>query len=95
MVQLSVDIFNMFNFASVTQVDNRFTSADVSPVVVDPAKGSPQSQICIEGTNANCASTLQGPDGTPITEADLNKNYKEPTQYQSPLSVRFGLRVTF
>ena len=93
-VSLSVDVFNMFNFDSVTAVDQRFTASDISPLVVDPNK-NPQQQICIAGTDTNCASPLRAPDGTPITDADLNKNYKNPTQYQSPLSVRFGLRVTF
>jgi len=93
-VSLSVDIFNMFNFAAVTQVDNRFTSEDISPVIL-AAGENPQQAACIGGNDPNCVSRLQGPDGTPITQADLNPNYKQPTQYQTPLSVRFGARVSF
>ena len=93
-LQLSVDIFNLFNFSAVTTVDNQFTSSDIVPGSVDPTK-NPQEQICIAGSNTGCVSPLHGPDGTPITNADLNQNYKNPTQYQAPLTVRFGARVTF
>ena len=93
-LQVSVDVFNLFNFAAVTQVDQRFTSADVLPVQVDPAK-NPQKQLCIAGTDQTCTSPLVGSDGTAVAEKDLNPNYKNPLQYQTPLTVRFGARVTF
>lgn len=93
-LQVSVDIFNMFNFAAVTAVDERFTSADIVPVSV-PDGANPQKEVCLSGTDRSCKSPLKGPDGTPITNADLNANFKNPTAYQPPLSVRFGVRVTF
>ena len=93
-LQVSFDIFNMFNFQAVTAVDERFTAADVSPVQV-PAGTNPQQAICIAGTSPTCRSVLQAPDKTPLTQADLNANFKNVSQYQAPLTVRFGLRVTF
>ena len=92
---LSGELFNMFNFSAVTTVDERFTNADIQPFVnTDPNK-TPQQAICIAGTDATCTSPLQAPDGTPITAADLNDNFKRPLAYQAPLSVRFGIRMTF
>ncbi len=96
--QLSVDVFNILNFAAVTSVDETYTNADVSPVLLAPGQ-NPQQAICIAGSDKNCVSQLHAPGGSPgdgsITETDLNKNYKNPTSYQSPRAVRFGLRVTF
>jgi hypothetical protein len=94
MLQVSVDIFNMFNFDSVTQVDQRFTSADVLPLQPSGTK-SPQEQLCIAGNDPTCETGLRSPDGVPIAQGELNKNYKQPLQYQNPLSVRFGVRVSF
>lgn len=31
----------------------------------------------------------------PLTSADLNPNFKRPTAYQAPISVRFGVRFSF
>jgi hypothetical protein len=38
---------------------------------------------------------IQTPDFENITTADLNPNFKRPTGYQAPISVRFGIRFTF
>lgn len=93
---LSAEIFNMFNFAAVTAVDETFTSSDVLPYVSDGTDKTPQEQICIAGSNSQCQRPLVGPDGaTPLTTADLNSNYKQPVAYQAPLSVRFGIRMSF
>lgn len=35
------------------------------------------------------------PLGTPLTEADLNPDFKQPLQYQTPRQVRVGLRYAF
>lgn len=94
-LQVSVDIFNMFNFAAVTAVDETFTNTDVAPVQV-AAGTNPQQAICIAGSDPKCkASALHSADGTPLTLADLNTNFKNAAQYQAPLTVRFGVRVTF
>jgi hypothetical protein len=93
-IQVSVDLFNMFNFGAITAVDERFTAAEVAPVQV-AAGTNPQQAICIGGTSPTCNSVLQAPDKTPLTSLDLNANFKNATQYQAPLTVRFGIRVTF
>ena len=99
-VQLSVDVFNIFNFAGVTSVDQTYTNADVAPVQLTPEQQkNPQQAICLSGGDKNCVSALHAPGGSPgdgsITSADLNPNFKNPTSYQAPRSVRFGLRLTF
>jgi hypothetical protein len=33
--------------------------------------------------------------GQPLTQADVNPNYKSPTAYQPPRTIRFGIRGTF
>jgi hypothetical protein len=93
-LQVSVDIFNMFNFSAVTAVDQRYTSADVSPVAPSTTK-TPQEQLCIAGSDPNCKTELKSPEGDPITAADVNPNYKNAKEYQTPLTVRFGVRVSF
>ena len=40
--------------------------------------------------------TLTNPDGpAPLDPTEINPNFKNPTAYQSPRSVRFGIKVTF
>ena len=38
---------------------------------------------------------IQASAGVPLTTADLNPNFKRPTAYQAPISVRFGIRFSF
>ncbi len=104
-VQLSVDVFNMFNFAGVTGQDQNFSYNDVLPYVADPNNKTPiAEQACIAGNNQNCKSPIRqykldangNPVGTqPFTSASINPNFKQITSYQAPLTVRFGIKVTF
>ncbi|HEX8438375.1 MAG TPA: TonB-dependent receptor, partial [Archangium sp.] len=83
-VSLSLDVFNVFNFQGVTAVDQIYTNVAVKP---------------IEGGKANGELTpdqvLRASNGQPLTEADRNLNYKNPTQYQAPRQIRLGLKYTF
>ena len=100
-VTLSVDIFNMFNFAGATSQDETFSTVEVLPYT--PPAGStlsPQEAACIAGSNPNCVPSLKKFDadtGTAVqaTKADFNPNFKRVTSYQQPLTVRFGVKVTF
>ena len=102
-VQFTADIFNMFNFQAVTSVDETLTFSDVLPFVT--TSDNPQEAACLSGNQLpHCQQTtpdgvgilpIQTPDGAFLTSADLNPNYKKPTGYQAPISVRFGLRFTF
>ncbi len=103
-IQLTADVFNLFNFQAVTSVDQTISNADLLPFQA-PAGKNPQEAACLGGSNqSQCLS-----DGTlPIKEYDpntgavvnasatqLNPNFKRPTGYQAPISVRFGVRFTF
>jgi outer membrane receptor protein involved in Fe transport len=80
-LSLSVDCFNLFNFQAVTRIDETYTQAGVLP---------------IEGASeASDLAQLQNSDGTPFDQANVNPNFGQPTQYQSPRTFRFGARVTF
>jgi hypothetical protein len=82
-VSLSLDVFNLFNFQGVSAVDQIYTNQAVLP---------------IEGGKANGELTpdqVTKVDGTKLTEADRNLNYKNPTQYQAPRQIRLGLKYTF
>jgi outer membrane receptor protein involved in Fe transport len=102
-VQFTADVFNMFNFQAVTTVDETLTNSDVLPFVTNDA--NPQAAACLSGnslpqcqmTNADGATVLPitAPSGDNLTSADLNPNFKRPTGYQAPISVRFGVRFTF
>jgi Carboxypeptidase regulatory-like domain/TonB dependent receptor/TonB-dependent Receptor Plug Domain len=93
---ISAELFNMFNFSAVTSVDETFTNSDVLPYVPDGSERSPQEQVCIAGSNGSCQRPLVAPDGvTTLTSSELNPNFKQPLSYQAPLSVRFGIRMSF
>jgi hypothetical protein len=107
-VQLSVDIFNMFNFAGVTGQDQTFSNSDVLPYT--PANANQDinqtlKDACIAGNNPGCQSPLRkykldpvsgnAVGTTPVVATDINPNFKRITEYQSPLTVRFGVKVTF
>ncbi len=102
-VQLSVDIFNMFNFDGVEEVDQRFSNADIQPYKPQMNE-DPQAAACINGANGACATQLRkyqvddagNVTGTsPVYQSDYNPNFKRVKQYQQPLTVRIGLKVTF
>jgi hypothetical protein len=85
LVTVGVDVFNLFNFQTVTSVDQNFTLNAATP--------------CDQGTALECL-TSQSPDPTDptvpnYTEADTNTNYNKPTGYQAARSIRFGAKVTF
>jgi hypothetical protein len=91
-VTVSADIFNLFNFHAVTARDQAFTEADVDPISEEQQKDSEFQAL----TNEEKLRQLQyeGASGE-FDSADINPNFKNVTAYQSPRSVRFGIRVTF
>lgn len=102
-IQFTTDVFNMFNFQAVTAVDQTITNSDVLPFQTNDK--DPQKAACLAGnasaqcTGGNTAilTSTQDDNGNfiPLTKAELNSNFKQPTAYQSPISVRFGIRFSF
>ncbi|MFY0581409.1 hypothetical protein ACN28S_50570 [Cystobacter fuscus] len=89
-LSLSVDVFNLFNFQQVTSVDEAYTFQGVLPITGGKAAG---------GTlTADQVTVLDPATGLPagkLSADDVNKNFKQPTAYQSPRQIRLGLRYTF
>lgn len=103
-VEFTADVFNMFNFQAVTAVDQTLTSSDVLPFQTN--EKDPQAAACLAGNDLpQCAggntaidtSTVDDTTGefVKLTRDELNSNFKRPTAYQAPISVRFGLRFSF
>jgi outer membrane receptor protein involved in Fe transport len=82
-VSLSLDVFNIFNFQEYTNVDQNYTNVAVLPIEGGKVDG--------ELTPDKVTRT----NGKALTDADLNRNFKNPTQYQAPRQVRIGLKYTF
>jgi hypothetical protein len=82
-VSLSLDVFNIFNFQEYTAVDQNYTNVAVLPIEGGKVEG--------ELTPDKVTRT----NGKKLAEADLNRNFKNPTQYQAPRQVRIGLKYTF
>ncbi|KYF77236.1 TonB-dependent receptor [Sorangium cellulosum] len=86
---VTMDIFNIFNFQSYTQVDQRYTRQYVD------VRGCRDKEVSdLEGPgDATCLKTL---DGEAFNKGvDKNPNFGKPTRYQPPRQFRFGARVTF
>ena len=101
-VQFTVDALNIFNFHAATEVDQNYTTEFVLPYVL--AKGENANEaVCAAGANVgpNCVSkvTVTDENGTPqadkLNSDQINKNFKQPTLYQLPVQVRFGIKFTF
>ncbi|HEY0095564.1 MAG TPA: TonB-dependent receptor, partial [Archangium sp.] len=96
-LSLSVDVFNVFNFQQVTNVDQTFTFTQVHPI---EGGGSPADvESCREGADTckvKVFTTGVAAENSPaITPGDINPNFKKPTAYQAPRSVRFGVKLSF
>lgn len=105
-VQFTADVFNMFNFQAVTAVDQTITTVDVLPF--QTTDKDPQRAACLAGSDqSQCANNStqiayqpgglspgENPEGF-LLQGELNSNFKQPTAYQAPISVRFGIRFSF
>jgi hypothetical protein len=83
---LSMDIFNLFNFQSVTSVDENYTFAYTSP-----STAGTLGATTVFPTNA----AGQSLPPRQINSKDVNPNFGAPTSYQTPRQFRFGIRGTF
>jgi hypothetical protein len=82
MVTVGLDVFNVFNFQTVTNQDQSYTLQNVRPTP--------------NGTNDDLPGNVLGyTSGTPISPSDVNPNYLQPTAYQAPRTMRVTAKVTF
>ncbi|WNG49913.1 TonB-dependent receptor [Archangium minus] len=83
-VSFTLDVFNLFNFQTATLVDENYTYKAVLPVVDGTTSDVPGKAVVVTDDGER-----------PMTQDDVNPNFKKATQYQSPRQVRFGIRYTF
>jgi outer membrane receptor protein involved in Fe transport len=89
-VSLTVDVFNLFNFQTATRVDETYTTESIYPLV----GGTPSDLPGKVRINTGDALTDEE-EPTYLSDDDVNKNFKQPVQYQAPRQFRIGLRYTF
>jgi hypothetical protein len=93
MIQLSVDVFNVFNFQGVTGIDQAYTAGEAIALTSANCGGrtcTPADLGDADGDGFDDLAT--DTDGDPIA---INPNFGNPTAYQAPRSIRFGAKVTF
>jgi len=88
-VSFTMDVFNLFNFQGVDAVDQTYTTLNVAPI----EGGTPADLDNPGNVTWQEGSERDAPFGS--VEGDINKNFKNPTRYQAPRQVRFGVRYTF
>ncbi|MDC3962490.1 TonB-dependent receptor [Polyangium jinanense] len=95
-LSVSVDVFNLFNFQAETSRDQSFTYANVRPIEGGTAADLPNKGEAACATGAGCRYKLVNlEDGSPFDPADQNPRYGSPTSYQTPRTIRMGMRLTF
>ncbi|HZI16393.1 MAG TPA: TonB-dependent receptor [Myxococcus sp.] len=91
-LSLSLDVFNLFNFQQVTNVDQTLTNTRVYAI---EQGGKPADlTACLTPNNPEC-KVISTTNNLPITPADINPNFKRPTAYQAPRSIRLGAKLSF
>jgi hypothetical protein len=96
-VSLTLDVFNLFNFQQVTDVDQTFTFTQVHPIEGGGSKADVEA--CREQGGA-CkvkvfTTGVTAEDSPTLASNDVNPNFKKPIAYQAPRSVRFGVKLSF
>ncbi len=79
-VEAFIDIFNLFNNQAETRVDEEYTVESVNPVV---------------GGDADDLRHAKSLDSGGFATPTKSANFGNTSARQAPMSVRFGLRVTF
>ncbi len=96
-LSLTLDVFNIFNFQQVTNVDQTFTFTQVHPI--EGGGSAADVEACREGGEA-CkvkvfTNNVPAETSAALTPGEVNPNFKRPTAYQAPRSVRFGVKLSF
>jgi hypothetical protein len=96
----SVDVFNLFNWQTATDVNQAFTLESANGAAYQPQSLRPpnntSAQIagCFPGASGGCK--IVGTNGeTWNSSLYYNPNFGKPEGYQAPRLVRFGVRLTF
>ncbi|MDP3500071.1 MAG: TonB-dependent receptor [Myxococcales bacterium] len=96
-IQVTLDLFNLLNLQEATEVSQQLSNAQLVPANVADGK-DPATAACLAGNSPTCQSILQkrvGAATVPVSTNDLNANFKQPTAFQAPFSMRLGVRLFF
>lgn len=85
----SIDAFNLFNFQAVTSTDEDYT---LYPNGVLPIPNGTVADLPKVTENGGVFSD---DDGHPLTADEKNANFGQVTSYQTPRSIRLGVKLTF
>jgi hypothetical protein len=92
---VTLDIFNLFNFQEVIEVNESYTYRSVEPLTgskaKDPFVAGNRKQV--DPTRVLASDLDSNP--RPYDDTDTNRAFGAPTRYQTPFTVRFGIKSTF
>jgi hypothetical protein len=80
---LFADLFNLLNWQAAVRVDEAYTDDAARPIV----GGEEEDLVYLKRATASGAE-LRDP-------VSRNRNFEQPTARQTPLTIRFGVRVSF
>jgi outer membrane receptor protein involved in Fe transport len=89
-VSFTLDVFNLFNFQTATRVDESYTFEPIYPLEGGTPADLPGKVVINTGDREADRN-----DPIYLSEDQVNKNFNQPNQYQSPRQFRFGIRYTF
>jgi hypothetical protein len=89
----SIDAFNLFNFQEVANIDQSYT---IYPNGVLPIpNGTPADVPAATEDGAPGSKVVSDDDGHVLTADEKNPNFGNVSAYQTPRSIRLGLKLTF
>jgi hypothetical protein len=80
-VEVSLDVFNIFNFQAEVSRDQTYTASDVLPLE--------------NGTAADLPGKVKRAGDGYLQDNEKNESFGKATAYQPPRYFKFGLRATF
>jgi hypothetical protein len=93
--RFTVDAFNVLDARSATAVDETYTHEQVMGIPNAACSGNPAARSNPSAAIvASCPDLtyLRTVDGRPVT---VNRNWGRPTEFQTPVLLRFGAALTF
>lgn len=92
-LQITADVFNVFNFQAITRRSQTYTLRPVRGIVGEDAKDP-----FVNGNKKIIdPDKIQADDGEerPFESADRNRAFGAPLEYQEPISMRIGVKGSF
>jgi outer membrane receptor protein involved in Fe transport len=94
-LSLSLSVFNLFNFQQYTSVDQSYTFTRVHPIE-DGSASAKDLEACRNlAPGQTCGKVLGTATNTALPSEEINPNFKRPTAYQAPRSIRLGAKFSF